>query len=63
MREHETLTSNTFQLAEVLVVRPEVLVVRPEVPVVRQFCHKKIQRQICKRSLLIPLKKGRLTHF
>lgn len=39
MRECGILASNTFQPAEVLVVRLEVLVVRPEVPAVRQFPH------------------------
>lgn len=41
MRERESLASNTFQPAEVPVVKPEVLVAKPEVPVVGQFCHEK----------------------
>lgn len=42
MRVRETVTSNTFQPAEVLVVKLEVLVVKLKVSVVRQFFPDKI---------------------
>jgi hypothetical protein len=59
MREHESLTSNTFQTAEVPVVRLEVPVVRLEVPVVRQFCHEKIDSdRFAIDRCLFPLKRG-----
>ena len=52
MREHESLTSNTFQTAEVPVVRLEV-------PVVRQFCHEKIDSdRFAIDRCLFPLKRG-----